>query len=387
MNKERLTYLWELYLNNKISETECKELLDYIAIADEDTLAVIDNPQFHELNELILSEKQSEKIFNQIIADKRLVKPNKNRGFKLTFIKYAAAAVVLITSCIGVYLYKNKKEVIGVYDVVQMDSKKIDVQSIRLKTSNGEELSIDSLGGYLNLEGSKISMIDNKGREHKMFTQDETKVQNLVLQVPRGTTYQVKLPDGSSVWLNSASSLTFPSQFNETERIVHLDGEAYFEIAKHATKKFKVISKENVVEVLGTHFNISAYKADEDIITTLVEGSVKVAFMNNHKLLKPGEQALSNEKKNTIYTQRANISSALAWKSGYFDFQDVDLQTIMEQVERWYDVDVSYQGGIAPVKFGGTFSKSKSLDELLNHLEALGKLHFKREGRRLIVIP
>lgn len=384
MSKERLTYLWELYLNNKISPSECKELLAYIAIADEEMLEVIDHSQRHQLNDLILSEKQADKIFGRILEDKRLVKTTKNVRLNLTFVKYAAA-IVIITSCIGIYLFKAQKGVSTSVNFAKNAPINADEQSIRLKTSKGAELALDSAGGYLSLLDNQIAVIDSRGTAHQILADNETKVQQLVLQVPKGATYQIKLPDGSNVWLNSASSLSFPSRFSDLERVVQLDGEAYFEVAKHATKKFKVISNENVVEVLGTHFNISAYKGDDDIITTLVEGSVRVAFSNNQRLLKPGEQALSNVRKHTIFTQLANVSSVLAWKSGYFDFQDADLQTIMEQIERWYDVDVSYQGAIAPIKFGGTFSKSKSLDELLDHLETLGKLRFKREGRRLIV--
>jgi transmembrane sensor len=193
----------------------------------------------------------------------------------------------------------------------------------------------------------------------------------------------VVLPDGTHVWLNSASSLSYPVEFAGNERRVKLTGEAYFEVAKNKDKPFYVNSNNVQVRVLGTHFNISAYNDDDELKATLLEGSVQVSKNNSQSLLKPGQQAVINNGADMIRVSQANINEVMAWKNGYFIFNDDNIATILKKVSRWYDVDVEQRGNFEGQHFGGTFYRTKGIDELLKNLEKIGKVHFKITGRRV----
>jgi len=203
-----------------------------------------------------------------------------------------------------------------------------------------------------------------------------------------GGEYQVVLADGTKVWLNALSSIRFPTSFKGSERKVEITGEAYFEVAKNARMPFRVIGGSQTVEVLGTHFNINAYPDESAVATTLLEGSVKVAMHDGQaKVLKPGEQALIFKENNSFRVKEVDAEDAVAWKNGYFQFNDDDLKTIMNQLSRWYNVEIVYQQANLDQKFGGTISRSKNLSQVLRILELTGNVRFRVEGRRITVMP
>ncbi|WP_051292731.1 FecR family protein [Olivibacter sitiensis] len=208
------------------------------------------------------------------------------------------------------------------------------------------------------------------------------------LIVPKGKTFKLTLEDGTKIWVNTASTLSFPSENNANERKVILeDGEAYFEVAKDINRPFVVKASGMDILVLGTSFNVNAYKEDDKVVTTLVEGSVKLSNGVGTTMLKPNQQAVGHKKSNEIIKKEVDIDNILAWQKDYFVFDNQDIRAIMRDVSRWYDVDVSYEGAISKKKFGGTFSKAKSIDELLSYLESInGNLRFKQIGRRVIVM-
>ena len=223
------------------------------------------------------------------------------------------------------------------------------------------------------------------------------------ITTPRGGQYQVTLSDGSKVWLNAASSLKFPAAFSNNERVVELTGEAYFEVAKLTGPSvagreggripFKVITNNQTVEVLGTHFNINAYADETTINTTLLEGSVKIvqSKTNNSQLLKPGQQAKVGAK---IQVSDVDATQAIAWKNGYFIFSHEDIGSIMRQVSRCYDVNIQYEDNVTQEGFIGTISKFKDVAQVLDMLQLTGAVHFKTENdpvepgkKRIIVMP
>lgn len=209
--------------------------------------------------------------------------------------------------------------------------------------------------------------------------------ENNTITTPRGGQYEVVLSDGTKVWLNAASSLRFPVAFAGSCRNVTLTGEAYFEVAKNKHKPFHVKANGTNVQVLGTHFNVSAYPDDAAVTTTLLEGSVRLNKNGSVAMLKPGELGTSVNNQTVFKVSKADIEKAMAWKNGYFLFDNTDIRTIMKQAARWYDVDVVYQGAVTQ-SFGGKISKYKNIDELLKNLELTGTIHFKVEGRRVTVI-
>ncbi len=205
------------------------------------------------------------------------------------------------------------------------------------------------------------------------------------IETPKGGKYQITLPDGSKVWLNSVSSLRFPAIFNGEERNVELKGEAYFEVAKNKEKPFVVKTNDMNVIVTGTEFNVMAYSDENYSATTLVEGSVHVSNPNSDIVLKPGEQVVSNEGAK-LKKSLADVELNIAWKNGLFQFNDSDMRTVMNQISRWYDVSIEYKGGVPEKHFGGYISRESKLSQVLKMLELSG-VKFKIEEKKIIVLP
>jgi ferric-dicitrate binding protein FerR (iron transport regulator) len=204
------------------------------------------------------------------------------------------------------------------------------------------------------------------------------------LRTPRGGEYQVVLNDGTRVWLNAATSLHFPVSFTGSERVVELDGEAYFEVAPDKNKPFLVkMDDGTTVEVTGTHFNVMAYKDEDAQRTTLLEGAVTVRKNKLNRPVRPGEQAVVNGNAINIAAM-SDPKESIAWKNGLLSFNEADLKTIMRQAARWYDVDVSYQGEIPRRTFTGSVNRSSSLNELLKIFE-LSDIRFTIRGRTILV--
>jgi ferric-dicitrate binding protein FerR (iron transport regulator) len=206
------------------------------------------------------------------------------------------------------------------------------------------------------------------------------------MSTPRGGQYALKLPDGTQVWLNSASSITYPTAFTGNERTVSITGEAYFEVMNDKSKPFHVMVNDMDVLVLGTHFNINSYQEERAVRTTLLEGSVKISQgASTGVILTPGQQAKVEQQQIKVING-ADLEQVMAWKNGLFNFNKLSLEEIIRQLSRWYDVDVVYQGTIAPKKFGGEIERDLNLLEVLDVLKEAG-VHFSIEGKRLIVMP
>lgn len=206
------------------------------------------------------------------------------------------------------------------------------------------------------------------------------RVQTLIAATPRGGTYQVILPDGTHVWLNADSKVSFPSRFSGKRRSVWLEGEAYFEVAKDKTHPFIVESGGNRVEVLGTHFNVNAYTDEKVTKTTLLEGSVNV----NGIVLKPDQQAIL--KGADLKVIPVISESFVDWKNGEFYFEKESLASIMRKVSRWYDVEVDFAGmENGSQTFSGSVSRAANLSKVLKTLENLSNLKFNLEGKKVII--
>ncbi|MGX5820685.1 FecR family protein [Chitinophaga lutea] len=198
------------------------------------------------------------------------------------------------------------------------------------------------------------------------------------ITTPYGGQYQVKLPDGTTVWLNAGSTLTFPTVFTGRERVVQLKGEAYFEVAHNTAMPFKVEARGQTVQVLGTKFNIMAYEDEAVVNTTLLQGAVKVSKGNRSSILQPGEQ--STVRGDDINVHAVDLDEALAWKDGYFVFRNEEIGAIMRRIARWYNVSVQMEGQSGKKTFGGKISRSHNISEVLKVLELTGSVRFKVEA-------
>lgn len=220
---------------------------------------------------------------------------------------------------------------------------------------------------------------------------DQANGQVQTITTPRGGTYQITLSDGTKVWLNSASSLTYNGVLNEYgQRKVDLKGEAYFEVARDKKHPFIVKSAGQEVEVLGTHFNISSYADEQQTTTTLLEGKVHVIALQLRNGLKaqvnlaPGQQSILNSA--GLNKQNIKTEEATAWKDGYFLFENENLESIMRKIARWYDVEVEYRGKMTDKLFGGMVSRSKNITQVLKIIQKTGNVKIKIEGRRVIIM-
>ncbi|WP_285008363.1 FecR family protein [Pedobacter faecalis] len=268
---------------------------------------------------------------------------------------------------------------------------------------NGATITMAN-GHVIKLDGDKEGVIVGAGLTYddgtsvlpsdKVAKTPGGKPELLSAATGNGQTYAFTLPDGTRVWLNAASQMTFPDDFKDKKRReIILKGEAYFEVFKNKDQPFIVVSKNlnnsrnQEVEVLGTHFNINSYEDEADIKTTLVEGSVKVSIAGKtNAVLKPGEQAISNNGQLSVAT--ANIKNATAWKDGYFRFAKTDLRTLMRQISRWYDIEVVYEGTVANDRFSGVISRQSTLADMLAILKT-GDVQFKvesRQGRKRLIV-
>ncbi|MBB2144687.1 DUF4974 domain-containing protein [Pedobacter sp. LMG 31464] len=286
-----------------------------------------------------------------------------------------AAALLLPLFIVGALLvYKANRNALNEVQMAQLRTKKANPSTynqVQLILNDGSVVDL-SKSANKKLSENDGTVIENDSST-LVYGKNENKNTALTyntIVIPRKTQYQLVLADGTKAWLNAGSSLRFPTQFKGADRVVYLEGEAYFEVAKNAKMPFKVISGSTSVEVLGTHFNVMAYPNEKVIKTTLLEGSVNVSNGSSSKILVPGEQAqISGEQLKVI---KANTDQIVAWKNGLFAFNDTDLPTVMRQVERWYDVDVSYDGKVPTTKLTGEIPRKVKLEELVNMLKYKG---------------
>jgi ferric-dicitrate binding protein FerR (iron transport regulator) len=321
------------------------------------------------------------------------VHENEKQTFQL-WPKLAAACVLLVVCSTGLYFYHSSKK-----DDVKTPGQSALSSIIKpggtkavLTLANGKKIVLDdaSRAEIAKESGLKITKSADGKLVYVIPKSNSEKVTFNTIETPRGGQYQIVLPDGSQVWLNAASSIRYPTSFAADSRTVTITGEVYFEVAKNPLLPFKVISQAQTVEVLGTHFNISAYQDDPLIKTTLMEGSVKVTNdkYRSTATLHPGQQSLITTASKTIAVKPADTEDILAWKNGAFNFNNEDLSSIMNKLSRWYDIDISYTNQeIRKQRFSGSIPRSADITEVLHFLEYTGTIHFKVSERRIYVMP
>lgn len=377
---ERLQLLFQKYLDNNISKEEFAEI--WKLLETEEQIEKL-SPQLQLLwekhPEYILTDSHWNKKFAEYKLAKQVIDIK-----HINFWKYVIAASIFICmSGIGYLFFNLNKADKSIKNEISFKSK-LDIESGRngaiLKFDNGNTIILDSAkNGQLT---SSVSKIDGT------VTVKGISIEYATLTTPRARQQQITLSDGSKVWLNAASSIRFPTVFKGKERIIEVTGEAYFEIAKDLNKPFIVKINDAAIEVLGTHFNVMAYSNESSLNTTLLEGSIKFKHNNKVVLLSPGQQSQLMKNGEQKLLNAVDLSEVIAWKNGMQSFNNADIQTIMRQVERWYDVDVSYEGVISKRTFSGEIPRTANLSELLKLFE-VNKIHFRinSEEKTLVVLP
>ncbi|MBB6270273.1 ferric-dicitrate binding protein FerR (iron transport regulator) [Pedobacter cryoconitis] len=256
-----------------------------------------------------------------------------------------------------------------------------------LTLADGSKISLSDAGkGKLaDQAGVVVTKAANGGLIYKITGDSHTAAKYNTISTPRGGQYQLLLADGTKIWLNANSSLTFPTAFPGDSRRVSLQGEAYFEVAKDKSKAFFVKTGQTEIRVLGTHFNIMAYEDENYQHTTLLEGSVEISKGIEKSLLKPGQQARTAASSSLIRIRDIeNPEGVIAWKNGYFQFEKSDLHSLMRQISRWYATDVLYQGEIPRKEYSGKIPRTVNVKTLIEMLSYSG-IHCRVENNKIIV--
>jgi len=314
--------------------------------------------------------------------------------------RIAVAASILVFFSVGLYFYVNKikNSPLSVqhsqHDIAPGSNKAI------LTLANGKTIILTGAkNGQLAIQGnmavtkkadgevaySKQSDPDSYRNENPI-RQKADEIEYNTMTTPRGGKYDLTLADGTKVWLDAASSITYPVAFTGHDRSVQITGQVYFEVTHNAAKPFSVSVNGETVEVLGTHFNINAYGDEPVMKTTLLEGSIKVSKNGKTALLKPGQQSIIQSNSNSITVRDVDTEEATAWKNGYFLFDNESLESVMRKVSRWYDVDIQYPAD-QKVKetYGGSITRYSNVSKVLDMLEITGHVKFEIEGKKIIV--
>jgi ferric-dicitrate binding protein FerR (iron transport regulator) len=377
----RIARLVFAFMQGTITKKEHDELDEWVAASDENM----------ELFERLTDEKNIEeamKWMQSVETEKTLQKKKEQIVFNrpkrtIRFWQYAVAASVIIVAGIFIYKYRdsnNEKK----NNVVATNSSDIQPGSDKaiLKMGNGKMIVLDnakpdtSVNEQIKIFGQKGEVVYNNDGAIKELEYHE-------LTIPRKGKYKLSLPDGTTVWLNSESSIKFPTAFVGKERKIFVTGEAFFEVAKNKEKPFIAIAGDISVEALGTQFNVNTYKNEPVGSATLVQGSVLVSSGKNENILKPGQQAQITT--NGFKVVETDATNAIAWKNDQFKFTNTPIDVIMRQIERWYDAETVWQDKV-DFHFNGTIDRSVPVSKLLRYMEKTGQVHFRIEGKKIIVM-
>ncbi len=396
--ENRVVDLIEKHLNGELSDAEKQELESWEAQSESNRRIfrhLTDNSQLkHSISDSYPDERKDRvlaTIHSMIEADQHAVAKVRMMTIRKLM---SAAAIIGVIACIAYFSLNVQKPQPVAH--TQIPSGTSDQAPGRdgaiLKLSNGQEIVLDNAAnGDLTQQGS--TSIIKKGNVLVYNGKKEgAEVLYNTLSTPIGRQFQLVLPDGTKVWLNSSSSITYATLFKGNERSVTVSGEAYFEVAKDASKPFRVHVAsalkemgETVIQVLGTDFNINAYGDETPVKTTLLQGSVSVKTGNNSALLKPGQQALVESTTHINLNKDVDVAKEVAWKNGLFNFNNEKLKSIMPQIARWYNVDVVYENkDVQNIMITGEIERKANLSEVLKILTFLN-INYKLEGRKLIL--
>lgn len=373
-NKKRIEELSEKWLNGTITKAEKEEYdLWYGSIQDYEV---------SDLSESDLTQAGS-RIYQGIREREGLGKVKRIQILKRFALVAASVGLFSIAAYQFYSIISQKKQESqeSLYSAITPGRDKA-----TLSFDNGVVFDLDSLGKGEVFQGTGIRI--EKGE--LIYTvigsaDNQTEALMNTVSTPKGGQYKISLPDGTHVWLNAASRLIFPSVFTCESRTVELIGEAYFEVAQNKKLPFRVITQNEEIEVLGTHFNVSSYSEEESSAVALLEGKVKVSLSpSEFRFLKPGEQTIL--KSGSLEVHPVDLSEAVAWKNGEFMFNNESIKSVMQKVARWYNVEVILSPELEDISIWGSVSKYENIKEVLKIIEMTGSVHFNIEGRRIYVM-
>jgi len=398
----RISHLISKHLNDELNDEEKQELNEWVQ-QSEDHQRFFSQFTDEEAFAATLEEYETGKgiVLSKIKEAIRFNEQPQTKGGMIWWLNRrrltAAAASIIIAGGALMWWNINKKEkpVTKTAIVQPTPNRQPASEGAVLKLADGKEIILDNTqNGAVAIQGN--TQVTKQGGLLSYNNKDagNTILYN-TLSTPKGKIYKLLLADGSLVWLNAASSIRFPTAFTNDERNVEITGEVYFEVTKDPNKPFRVYfsssltggeEREGAVEVLGTHFNINAYANEDAVRTTLLEGSVKVSAISNKQsaTLRPGEQVSMSQSLHLSQPVPVQTKKVMGWKDGYFSLDDLSLEALMREVERWYDVEVEYENGVPAKAFFGKVNRDLSLFDFMEGLKDWG-VRFRLEGRKVII--
>ncbi|MEO7315732.1 MAG: FecR family protein [Ginsengibacter sp.] len=374
-NTQNFKELLHRYKNGTCTPADVKNLFEFIKAEDADPL--IDEELRKEFKLMFDIGEQTEKLTTKV--------------FRLRSLrKYAVVAAASVIILFALYFFLGTGNS-GNYnnELVGNGVENVPVQKyVVLTMDNGKKFKLDSASvGEIAVQSGIVISLNESGEllYDASKAHNEEKIRNNTVSTPSGGFFKIVLPDGTKVWLNSESELTFPSNFEGKERSIFLKGEGYFEVAENKGNPFKVnLDRGEEIAVLGTIFNIMAYKNEPVKKITLLEGSIRLSNKDKSKILKPGQLAVIANGQIEVNNNVA-IEHEIAWKNGLFDFQNDDLYTIMRQISRWYNMEIIYNESNLNGHFTGSMRKSADIREVIKMLEVAGDLSFSIVGNKILV--
>lgn len=381
MDESRLDYLFRKKIEGAATEEEAMELRELLRAPGHEARSkqLLDQAFENDPSPVAMNDQSAEQVLAAILAtDKKETAreiPMRSRVFqKLAGI--AAAAVLL---SLGAFWFFNRDRPGAAKNIVTHDRtngiKAPAASHAILTLSSGKQIALDeAVTGKITTESE--AAVSKAPDGSIVYSGQGQEVVYHTITVPRGSRpLQLTLADGTSVWLNTASSITYPTIFKGAQRQVKIQGEVYFEVAHHATIPFVAQLDSVQVEVLGTHFNLNGYPDETGVQVTLLEGSVRVLGKNHSdpaqvKILQPGQQAVVA--KSVVVMNKVDVQAVMAWKNGYFALDGTNLSSILRQISRWYDVGIRMEGTISEKKFEGAISRDISLADILTSLGEYG---------------
>lgn len=378
--------LWKRFIRNECTTAEIEALLAQFSNADNETdLLMLIEAELHkeatQIDPALPDLRQKEKeIYAALLPHIRMERKSS------LWPRIAAAASIVVLLGFGGYFALHKK-----HTSVQLVQNHIQViapgqNRATLTLANGQKIVLaKGLKGQLAVQGGTVIQARDNDISYSNTDKEETVSYN-ILSTAKGeqSPYPLILADGTKVWLDAASSITFPTAFTGKQRKVQLTGQGYFEVSHNPAMPFIVKTSKSEVQVLGTHFNISAYDDDQETKTTLLEGSVRIKGKTATGKLKPGEQAVLTDNGQLSIIKDVDTETEVAWKNGLFVFKKASIEQVMANASRWYDINVKYEGNVPKRKLNGRMSRAADISELLGVLQ-FGGIKYRIEGKNIII--
>lgn len=418
MIPDQLRSLFHRYFEQTATEQEINELMQWLSeqASEEEILQLMDEAwaEFNSTRPLFSTEKSNRLLLHTLQSgQEKTVPAEEPRPHRISWRRIAVAAAILLLLGAGTWFLVDKKSgpSPNQQPVAQVRFKN-DIRPATdkavLTLANGSQIILDDAanGNLSSQGGTQVIKLDGELSYNAVADPNQPVLYNTI-STAKGKQYKLVLADGSKVWLNAASSLRFPTSFRGNDRHVTVNGEAYFEIAHQSDKEGKKIpfhvtiqtpsGEGGEIQVMGTHFNISAYDDEAVIKTTLLEGAVVVKRNNLLQRLTPGQQAslphpsgmsaIPGSRNTITVVNDANVEQAVAWKNNLFDFENETIRDIMRQLARWYDIDVRYEGTMPDKHYFGAIRRQVNISEIFHMLEIAGQIDFSIDGKKVVVRP